>query len=131
MDPNNFQIGEYLGQGACGSVYLATYLPNGLTLAIKSMNIYDKNKRAQFKNDFKVLSANNCPFLVKFYGAFFEEGSVKIVLEYMNLGSLDKVIQKIKNNPTPCMPEAILSKITQEVLILKLILDVARIIVFT
>ena len=40
------------------------------------------------KNDLKVLQDNNCPFLVKFYGAFYQEGTVKLVLEYMNLGSL-------------------------------------------
>lgn len=67
------------------------------------------------KNDLKVLQDNNCPFLVKFFGAFFFEGNVKIVLEYMDLGSLDKVIEKIKFNKKPCAPEAILSKITQEV----------------
>ncbi len=58
---------------------------------------------------------NNCPFLVRFYGAFFYEGNVKLVLEYMDLGSLDKIIEKIKNKQPPCTPEAILSKITQEV----------------
>lgn len=68
------------------------------------------------KNDLKVLQDNNCPFLVKFFGAFFFEGNVKIILEYMDLGSLDKVIEKIKNNKRPCAPEAILSKITQEVI---------------
>ncbi len=68
------------------------------------------------KNDLKVLQDNNCPFLVKFFGAFFFEGNVKIVLEYMDLGSLDKVIEKIKFNKKPCAPEAILSKITQEVI---------------
>lgn len=63
----------------------------------------------------KVLSDNNCPFLVKFYGAFFQEGNLKLVLEYMNLGSLDKIISKIKIYSQPCTPENILSKITQEV----------------
>ncbi len=53
--------------------------------------------------------------MVKFYGAFFQEGNVKLVLEYMNLGSLDKIASKIKINPPPCTPESILSKITQEV----------------
>jgi serine/threonine protein kinase len=117
MDPSDFEIGNYIGAGASGSVYLAVYKPTGLTLAIKSINIYDKDKRKQFKNDLKVLSDNNCPFLVKFYGAFFQEGNVKLVLEYMNLGSLDKIIQRIRINKPPCTPENILSKITQEVII--------------
>lgn len=117
VDPNDFEVGDFIGAGASGSVYLAKYKPNGLTLAIKSINIYDKDKRKQFKNDLKVLSDNNCPFLVKFFGAFFEKGNVKLVLEFMNLGSLDGIIRKVKNFPPPCVPEVILSKITQEVII--------------
>ena len=116
VDPNDFQIGDYIGSGASGSVHLAVYKPSGLTLAIKSINIYDKEKRKQFKNDLKTLSDNNCPFLVKFYGAFFQEGNIKLVLEYMNLGSLDKIISKVRNSDQmPKTPENILSKITQEV----------------
>jgi serine/threonine protein kinase len=93
------------------------------------------------KNDLKVLQDNNCSFLVKFFGAFFFEGNVKIVLEYMDLGSLDKVIDKIKINTKPCAPEAILSKITQEVflnnylilifLIYIILLDSSRTFIFT
>lgn len=55
---------------------------------IKCINIYDKDKRTQLKNDLKTLQDNNCPFLVRFYGAFFYEGTVKLVLEFMDLGSL-------------------------------------------
>jgi serine/threonine protein kinase len=115
VDPSDFQVGDFIGAGASGSVYLAKYIPNGVTVAIKSINIYDKDKRKQFKNDLKVLSDNKCPFLVKFFGAFFEKGNVKLVLEFMNLGSLDGIIKRVKIFPRPCIPEAIISKITQEV----------------
>lgn len=59
------------------------------------MNIYDKDKRAQLKNDLKVLQENSCPFLVRFYGAFFYEGKVKLLLEFMDLGSLGKNIYNL------------------------------------
>ena len=85
-------------------------------MALKSINIYDKDKRQQLKNDITTLRDNNCPFLVKFFSAFFYDGTVKLALEYMDLGSLDRVIDKIKNFPHPCTPEPILSKITQEIL---------------
>jgi serine/threonine protein kinase len=45
-------------------------------------------KEYNFKNDLKTLQENNYPLLVKFYGAFFYEGTVKLVLEYIELGSL-------------------------------------------
>ena len=67
-----------------------------MVFAIKSIKLYDKNSRNQFKNDLKVLSSNKCKNIITFYGAFFTEGNVKILLEYMNLGSLDKILKQIK-----------------------------------
>lgn len=100
-------------------MHLANYKPTGEYFAIKSIKLYDKNTRAQFKNDLKVLSSNQCQNIVTFYGAFFTEGNVKILLEYMNLGSLDKVLKniKIKKLSPPCIPETILSKITKQILL--------------
>ena len=92
-----------------------------MPLAIKSIKLYDKNTRNQFKNDLKVLlgSSNQCENIISFYGAFFTEGNVKILLEFMNIGSLDKILKDIKKkkfNP-PCIPEIILSKITKQILL--------------
>ncbi len=116
VDPKDFSKGKQIGLGSSGSVFSATYKPNGMTVAIKSINIYDKSKRKQFKNDLKVLFENDCNHLVNFYGAFFEEGSVKLVLEYMDLGSLDKIISKIKLQKQPCTPENVLRKMTKDVI---------------
>ena len=41
-----------------------------MKIAIKSIKLYDKNTRNQFKNDLKVLSANKCKNIISFYGAF-------------------------------------------------------------
>lgn len=117
IDAKDLEINKnILGKGASGFVHQAIHKPTGTVLALKSINIYDKEKRAQLKNDLKVLQDSNCPFLVKFYGAFFYDGTVKLVLEYMNIGSLDRIIDKVKKFPPPCTPEPILSKITQEIL---------------
>jgi len=116
IDPKKISIKECIGKGASGYVHKAIYKPNGKIMALKSINIYDKDKRKQLKNDMKVLQENDSPFLVKFYGAFFNEGTVKLALEYMDLGSLDKVIDKIKTKPQPCTPENVLSQITKSIL---------------
>lgn len=107
---------DLLGKGISGSVHKAIHKPTGVVIAIKSINIYDKDKRSQLKNDLKVLRGNDCSYLVRFYGAFFYNGSVKLAIEYMDLGSLDRVISKIKHNQVPCTPEVILGKITFEIL---------------
>jgi len=90
-----------------------------MIFALKSIKLYDKNTRDQFKNDLKVLSTNKCPNIIKLHGAYFSEGNVKILLEYMNLGSLDKVLKAIKAKkiPPPCIPEDILSRIARQILL--------------
>ena len=100
-------------------MHIATHKPTGVHLAIKSIKIYDKNTRDQLKNDLKVLCANKCKNIITFYGAFFTEGNVKIILEYMNCGSLDKTLKVIKTKKLspPCIPENILSKITKQILL--------------
>ena len=89
-----------------------------MQFAIKSIKLYDKNTRDQFKNDLKVLSSNKCKNIITFYGAFFTEGNVKIILEYMNVGSLEKIFKAIQSKKIspPCIPESILSKITKQIL---------------
>ena len=79
-------------------------------------------------NDIKLLVHNKaksdleqieyCPFLVKLYGAYFEEGTVKVVLELMDAGSLTDVLKRIKviKKEEPYIEEPVLAKITQQVL---------------
>jgi hypothetical protein len=115
VNPKDFEIQNNIGHGASGTVYKAIYTPSKIPVAIKSINIYDKSKRKQFKNDLKVLCSSVNKNLVQFYGAFFEEGSVKLVLEYMDLGSLDKIITKIKLSGEK-VPEYALRIITKNVM---------------
>lgn len=67
----------------------------------------------------KVLSQNKCQNIVAFYGAFFTEGNVKILLEYMNMDSLEKALKRIKSKKLkpPCIPENILSIMTRQILL--------------
>ncbi len=52
-------------------------------------------------NDIRILLKNSirdensgylCEFIVKLYGAYFDQGSVKVILELMDIGSLDNII---------------------------------------
>ena len=62
-------------------------------------------------NDIRILLGNaldeerqgyKCNFLVTLYGAYFDEGTVKIVLELMDSGSLQHVIALYRTvNETP------------------------------
>lgn len=83
-----------IGSGAAGTVYLSLYNINGkeMPVAVKEIPVQDKNSRDQFVNDLKVFLNNTCPFIVHFYGCFYEEGYLKEVLEYMDCGSLRNVV---------------------------------------
>ncbi|CAK4716622.1 unnamed protein product [Aphanomyces euteiches] len=91
-----------LGHGASGKVYKALYLPTFKLVAVKVIRVYDQKKRHQMLRELKSLYANfvslndtgksaACQDLVMFYDAYTnpEIGSVSIVLEYMDGGSLE------------------------------------------
>jgi mitogen-activated protein kinase kinase len=96
LEKEDLEIKEIIGNGACGYVYKAIHKPTGKAMALKSINAFDKGKRHQLINDLRSLHKNACPFLVEFCGALFEEGSVKVALEYMDMGSLKSIIKLAK-----------------------------------
>lgn len=63
-----------------------------MPLAIKIINVYDKSKRHQMYNELKAIKYQESPYLLKCYGAFFEDSSVRLVLEYMDCGSVESMI---------------------------------------
>ncbi len=94
-----------MGKGSAGLVYKAYHKKLMRDVAVKSINIYEKEKRRQLLNDLKSLTAMSnandqgiltipCDFLVNFYGGYLEEGNVKVVLEFMDKGSLKDLIKK-------------------------------------
>ena len=121
----DLKIGLIVGKGSAGLVYHGTYTKLGKEVAIKCINFYDKEKRKQLLNDLRSLTAMSvvdsqgvlsipCPFLVNFYGGFLEEGTVKVVLEFMDKGTLrDAIKKKIK------IDEATLAMIAVQVLFSK------------
>lgn len=53
----------------------------------------------------------NSPYIVSFYGAFFDGGDISICMEFMNLGSLDNIYKEI--GP---IPEDVVGKVTNALL---------------
>ena len=94
-----------VGKGSAGTVYRGFYSKLNKTVAVKSISIFEKEKRKQLLNDLKSLTSMSnldsqgvlsipCDFLVNFYGGYLEEGSVKVVLEFMDKGTLREFIKK-------------------------------------
>mmetsp|Transcript_2753 Transcript_2753/g.3113 ORF Transcript_2753/g.3113 Transcript_2753/m.3113 type:complete len:350 (-) Transcript_2753:2-1051(-) len=86
---------EVIGRGASSCVKEALHLPSGTRLALKIISIYDKSKREQLLKEIHSLYHANCPSVVSFYGAYLQNGSINIALEYMDGGSLENVVRQV------------------------------------
>lgn len=86
--------GKKIGRGACSSVYIARHKETGQLYALKMFSVYDKGRRDQLKKEIRMLASIRCDTLIRFHGAFYKEGDVGIILEYMDRGSLDFIIEK-------------------------------------
>lgn len=78
----------------------------GLIMAMKEIRLeLDDAKFAAIIMELDILHRCVSPFIVDFYGAFFQEGAVYICMEFMDGGSIDKVYGD-------GVPENVLRKIT-------------------
>lgn len=96
---NQIETERLLGMGSTAKVYLVHFKEQPeKKLAMKSISVFEKQNRSQLLNDLKnYFQLNNeCPFLLDFYGGYFDQGTVKIFLEYMDRGSLRQLINEHK-----------------------------------
>lgn len=58
-------------------------------------------------------AGKNCPFIVEFYGAFYKECTISIVMELMDVGSWDKLLKRAKDGKAT---EAVVAQVAISVL---------------
>ncbi|EXJ68672.1 STE/STE7 protein kinase [Cladophialophora psammophila CBS 110553] len=79
---------------------------SGLVMAMKEIRLeLEDSKFAAIIMELDILHRCVSPFIIDFYGAFFQEGSVYICIEYMDGGSVDKLYGD-------GVPEEVLKKMT-------------------
>lgn len=103
-----------IGSGASSVVQRAIHIPTHRIIALKKINIFEKEKRQQLLTEIRTLCEAPCyQGLVEFYGAFYtpDSGQISIALEYMDGGSLADIIRVRKH-----IPEAVLSLMVQKLL---------------
>ncbi|KAH9889116.1 protein kinase-like domain-containing protein [Xylariomycetidae sp. FL2044] len=79
---------------------------SGMVMAMKEMRLeLDEAKLATILKELVILHECASPYIIDFYGAFFQESAVYMCIEYMDGGSIDKLY-------AGGIPESILKKIT-------------------
>ena len=101
-----------VGRGSSGSVQRAVHAPTGNMLAIKvvQMNV-QADVRKNIIQELRTLHQSSCQHIVPYHGAFFSDGSISIILDYMDGGSLADVTQALGT-----IPEAHLAGFSKQIL---------------
>ena len=111
-------IGAQLGRGASAKVYLATHTPTNKQLALK---VLDNDLEASLEhrrlllNEVKLVYNARSDHLLTFFDAFFHEGHIYLALEYMDMGSLERLFDAPKQAGAR-LPEQVLANVLVQVL---------------
>lgn len=62
------------------------------------MNI-EESIRRQIVQELKINQSSQCPNIVVCYQSFYDNGTISIILEYMDGGSLADLLKKVKTIP--------------------------------
>ncbi|KAK0570706.1 hypothetical protein LWI29_005282 [Acer saccharum] len=103
---------KVVGKGNGGTVQLVQHKWTGQFFALKviPMNI-EESARKFIAQELKINQSAQCPYVVVCYQSFYTNGSISIILEYMDGGSLADFLKKVRT-----IPEPYLAAITKQVL---------------
>ncbi|KAL6274449.1 hypothetical protein ACE6H2_025141 [Prunus campanulata] len=87
---------KVIGKGNGGVVQLVQHKWTGQFFALKviQMNI-EESIRTQIARELKINQSSQCPYIVVCYQSFYDNGTISIILEYMDGGSLADLLKKV------------------------------------
>uniref|UniRef100_H2ZZT2 non-specific serine/threonine protein kinase n=1 Tax=Latimeria chalumnae TaxID=7897 RepID=H2ZZT2_LATCH len=86
-----FDVLEKLGEGSYGSVYKAIYKENGQVVAIKQVPV--ESDLQEIIKEISIMQQCDSPHVVKYYGSYFKNRDLWIVMEYCGAGSVSDIIR--------------------------------------
>lgn len=86
-----FTIISKIGRGSYGSVFKALHKETGNVLAIKQVPV-DTDLQEIIK-EISIMQQCDSPFIVKYYGSYFKNSDLWIVMEYCGGGSVSDIIR--------------------------------------
>jgi len=105
-------LGE-IGRGNFGTVNKMTFNKANKVMAVKRIrSTVDEKEQKQLLMDLEVvMKSSDCPYIVTFFGAIFQEGDCWICMELMH-SSLDKFYKFVYGKLHESIPEKVIGKIT-------------------
>jgi mitogen-activated protein kinase kinase 1 len=106
MSLEDLETVKVIGKGSSGVVQLVRHKWTNRIYALKAiqMNIQE-TVRKQIVQELRINQAAQCPHVVVYYDAFYNNGVVSIVLEYMDGGSLADVVKRVGKVPEPYLAD--------------------------
>lgn len=96
-DPNvMFKDLKKVGEGASGQVFLGTYIKTGQKIALKKMDCSDPKALKMITAEIHVMKTAKHPGIVNFLDAFKTGGTLWVVMEFMDAGSLTEIITHVR-----------------------------------
>uniref|UniRef100_A0A8C9TIC3 non-specific serine/threonine protein kinase n=1 Tax=Scleropages formosus TaxID=113540 RepID=A0A8C9TIC3_SCLFO len=86
-----FDILEKLGEGSYGSVFKANYKETGEIVAIKQVPV--ESDLQEIIKEISIMQQCNSPHVVRYYGSYFKNSELWIVMEYCGAGSVSDIIR--------------------------------------
>ncbi|CAO3627148.1 unnamed protein product [Cunninghamella blakesleeana] len=87
-----------IGQGASGSVYLATHSTTNTKVAVKQMDLKKQLRLDLIVNEILVMQESRHHNIVNFLDSFLVRGDLWVIMEYMEGGALTDVIENNSMN---------------------------------
>uniref|UniRef100_A0AC11BHR8 Serine/threonine kinase 4 n=2 Tax=Bovidae TaxID=9895 RepID=A0AC11BHR8_SHEEP len=86
-----FDVLEKLGEGSYGSVYKAIHKETGQIVAIKQVPV--ESDLQEIIKEISIMQQCDSPHVVKYYGSYFKNTDLWIVMEYCGAGSVSDIIR--------------------------------------
>nr|XP_056701149.1 serine/threonine-protein kinase 4 [Euleptes europaea] len=86
-----FDVLEKLGEGSYGSVFKAIHKETGQVVAIKQVPV--ESDLQEIIKEISIMQQCDSPHVVKYYGSYFKNTDLWIVMEYCGAGSVSDIIR--------------------------------------
>ncbi|XP_065185374.1 serine/threonine-protein kinase 4-like [Sycon ciliatum] len=93
-----FDLLEKLGEGSYGAVYKAMHKESGELIAIKKVPV-DSDLQEIIK-EISIMQQCDSPYVVRYYGSYFKDQDLWIVMEYCGAGSVSDIMKACRKTLT-------------------------------